>query len=192
MVSDLRSKRRIVIVGAGSGLGRRLCQAYADDAHDIVAVDLAGSLADAAAACGTAPIDMLIFADDLDLNAPISTAERLEMRDALYRLTYAPFKLASLLRSTLAAAKGSVVLYSRAAAVMARQPDGGRPMDRPFRAAAHALWKCLEIEWREDGIRLQIVALGEPGDAADIVTDVHGSTGTAALLVEGRGLPLPW
>lgn len=192
MVNDRRSNRRIVIVGAGSALGRRLRDAYAGDGHEIIAVELTGSLEEAAAACGVEPIDRLIFADDMDLDAPISTAGRPEMRDALYRLTFAPFRLATLLRPAVAAAKGCVVLYSRTASLMQREPAEGRFVDRPFRAAAHALWKCLEVEWRDDAVRLWIVAVRHPGDLAPVATAAFHEMGSAGLLVDEAGSPLRW
>jgi len=192
MVNGMRSKRRIVIVGAESVLGRRLCEICAADTDEVIAVALTGSLEDAAAACGSQPIDMLIFADDMDLDNAISTAKRPEMRDALYRLTYAPFKLATLLRPAVAAAGGRVALCSRATSLMEREAADGRFVDRPFRAAAHALWKCLEIEWRDDNVRLLIVALRDPGDAAYVTTEARSETASAALLVDGNGSPLHW
>jgi NAD(P)-dependent dehydrogenase (short-subunit alcohol dehydrogenase family) len=192
MVNDVRSKRRIVIVGVASALGRRLRETYAGDGHEIIAVELTGSLEEAAVACGAEPIDRLIFADDRDLDAPISTAGRPDMQDALYRLTFAPFRLATLLRPAVAAAKGCVVLYSRTASLMERQPDNGRFIDRPFRAAAHALWKCLEVEWRDDDIRLRIVAVRDPDAPEPGATAACRDAGAASLLVDQSGKPLPW
>jgi NAD(P)-dependent dehydrogenase (short-subunit alcohol dehydrogenase family) len=192
MVNDMRSKRRIVIVGAESVLGRRLRDTYAGDGHEVIAVGLTGSLEETAAACGAEPIDRLIFADDMDLDAPISSAGRPDMQAALYRLTYAPFRLATLLRPAVAAAKGCVVLYSRSASLMQRQPADGRCIDRPFRAAAHALWKCLEVEWRDDDIRLRIVAVHDPDAPASAATATCRDAGAASVLVDESGTPLPW
>lgn len=192
MVSETRSKCRIVIVGADSALGRDLCQKYANDTNEVIAIESTGGrLEDVAAACGDAPVDLLIFADALDMDAAISTAGRAEMRDLLYRLTYAPFKLAALLRPAVAAAKGSVLLCSRETALMQREAVAGCFIDRPFRAAAHALWKCLEVEWRGDDIRMMIVALRDSSDGASVMIEAGRDAG-AGLLVDAGGAPLGW
>jgi NAD(P)-dependent dehydrogenase (short-subunit alcohol dehydrogenase family) len=193
MVNDMQAKRRIVIVGGGSALGQRLCEIHANNVDDVIAVDLAeGSLEDIAAACGAAPIDLLVFADDADLPDAIGTATRQAMQEALYRLTFAPFRLATLLRPAVAAAGGSVVLYSRTSAMMKREAAEGHFADRPFRAAAHALWKCLEVEWREDDIRLQIIVLRDPGSPSRLVEERNGVRRSSPLLIDEDGRERSW
>jgi NAD(P)-dependent dehydrogenase (short-subunit alcohol dehydrogenase family) len=197
MVIDTQSRRRIVVVGTEGNLGRRLSNLYAGD---VMTVDLDRStdLNAIAASCGTEPIDLLIFADDMDLpDDPISSAQRGDMQRALHRLTYSPFRLATLLRPALRAARGTVVLYSRTTSVMERVEAGGRFIDRPFRAAAHALWRCLAIEWQADDIRFLIIALSDPSDAGLLarqpaVIESGLANGPETLLVNDYGSPLPW
>lgn len=200
MVTDMRSKQKIVIVGAEGNLGRDLSSLYARAGDEVVNIQLSEStdLDAIAASCGMEPIDLLIFADNLDLaDASISGSRRDDMQNTMQRLTYAPFRLATLLRPALAAARGNVVLYSRATSVMERPEAGGRFTDRPFRAAAHALWRCLAIEWQEDGIDFLIVALSEPSDPTQLarqpdVVEMALTRGRDMLLVDDAGLPLAW
>jgi NAD(P)-dependent dehydrogenase (short-subunit alcohol dehydrogenase family) len=193
MVNDVRSKRRIVIIGAESAIGQGLCEACAGGADEVVAIEMAEERPEEiAAACGEGAIDLLIFADDMDVDGLLSSAGRGEMGDLLHRLVYAPFRLASLLRPGVTAAGGCVVLCSRTTSLMERVPVGGHFVDRPFRAAAHALWKCLAVEWRDDDIRLLIVALSDPRDIGTIMSLAGRDAGPRGLLVDGSGAPLSW
>jgi NAD(P)-dependent dehydrogenase (short-subunit alcohol dehydrogenase family) len=115
------------------------------------------------------PIDLLIFTDDYagdDADAP--GAARTELATALQRLVYTPFRLAVLLHPGLVAGTGKLILLSRASAGMEQPNDAGRFLERPFRAAAHALWRCLSIEWRDSGVRCGLIALGNPLDSEEI------------------------
>jgi NAD(P)-dependent dehydrogenase (short-subunit alcohol dehydrogenase family) len=195
MVMASNTTKRIVLVGADGDFSLRLSQLYGGDMVDLTMVDLSKqSLEDAAAACAIHPIDVLIFADDLTANQDFANYGDAELRELLYRLTYAPFKLATLLRPAVAAAEGHIVLYSRTSALMDRVQDGGRPADRPFRAAAHALWKCLQVEWRDDNIQLLIVAVDDPSMLCSKSSLLIGdaSQSPAPLIVDANDVALPW
>lgn len=160
--------RHVTIVGTEGALGRRLAARYRGlgDSVRETALRPGADLESIAAELGKAPIDVLIFADDYsppDRDAVSVT--RAELEAGLERLAFAPFRLAGLLRSALAAdGGGKLVLLSRAAASMEHRDRTGRYLERPFRAAAHALWRCLSIEWRKSGIECLVVALDDPAD----------------------------
>ncbi len=77
----------------------------------------------------------------------------------MHRLTFLPFRPAALLQPQPSAAKGRVVLLSRTDARMEVPDRTGRYLERPFRAAAHTLWRCLSVEWRDAGISVGLVAI---------------------------------
>lgn len=106
------------------------------------------------------PVDLLVVADGFEPEpGSVAALERARLGAAMQRLTFLPFRLAALLQPQLSAAKGRVVLLSRADARMDVPDDTGRYLERPFRAAAHTLWRCLSVEWRDAGISAGLVAI---------------------------------
>lgn len=199
-MTDDQPMRRIVIVGTESELGRQLADMYNFGSTDVVSIALTGQddLENIADFCGKSPISLLIFADGRDqAGTPLSATLRSEMRETLCRLTYIPFRLATLLRPALAAACGSVVLLTRTTAQMERPDEQGRFSDRPLRAAAHALWRCLSIEWREDDIGFVAIALSNRSNQVPMpprpdMIEAAVMRDARMLLVDGNGVSLPW
>jgi NAD(P)-dependent dehydrogenase (short-subunit alcohol dehydrogenase family) len=112
----------------------------------------------------TGPVDLLVVADDFEpARGSVTTLTRAALGPVLHRLTYQPFRLAALLKPQLADAQGRAVLLSRADARMDVPDPDGRYLERPFRAAAHQLWRCLSVEWHEAGISVGLVALDSSG-----------------------------
>jgi NAD(P)-dependent dehydrogenase (short-subunit alcohol dehydrogenase family) len=193
--------RSVAIVGTEGQLGRRLAARYTELGDGIrgVALRPGASLESVAAELGDAPIDVLIFADDESPpHRHAASVARAELQTGLDRLSYAPFRLAILLRSALAAdGGGKLVLLSRTAAAMEHRDHDGRYLERPFRAAAHALWRCLSIEWRAFGIECLVVALDDPADADAIsrlpqtIAEAH-SGDEGVRLVDSHGRVLAW
>jgi NAD(P)-dependent dehydrogenase (short-subunit alcohol dehydrogenase family) len=147
----------VVIAGTGP-TATSLVDWYRASGAEVVTVDLAQELAPQIAAVG--PLDLLVVADDFEpARGPVATLDRASMGPAMHRLTYLPFSLAALLKPQLAEAQGRLVLLSRADARMEVPDAAGRYLERPFRAAAHQLWRCLSVEWRDAGITAGLVAL---------------------------------
>lgn len=200
MVSEQQFPGAVVIAGTEGQLGKRLAALYSDMGHDVVSLSLqfGADLDGLAAPLRGKPISLLVFADDYsgdDNDA--AWIQRADMTTALERLVYTPFRLASLLEPALAEGNGKLVLLSRASAMMEHQNDTGRFSERPFRAAAHALWRCLSIEWRDKGIRFGIVAIDDPQDQAEIellpkAISAIGHEKSPVTLTDVNGGSLPW
>jgi NAD(P)-dependent dehydrogenase (short-subunit alcohol dehydrogenase family) len=152
----------VVIAGHGA-ISPALADWYRQSGATVAEVSFETELPTQIAAI-TGPVDLLVVADDFDPpRGSVTTLTRAAMGPALHRLTYLPFRLAALLKPQLADARGRVVLLSRSDARMDVPDPAGRYLERPFRAAAHQLWRCLSVEWREAGISAGLVALDSSG-----------------------------
>jgi NAD(P)-dependent dehydrogenase (short-subunit alcohol dehydrogenase family) len=160
----------IVIAGSG-GLAARLAAHYRGHGATVVEVAFDGPEPEQAASAIAGPIGLLVVADAFD-SAPDTVTEltRAQLAAASHRLTYLPFRIAAILKPQLAAAGGRAVLITDPAARMIATGSASPYLDRPFRAGAHALWRCLSVEWRADGISCGLVGL-EPGwaESAEVV-----------------------
>ncbi len=200
MVSEQQFPGAIVIVGTEGQLGKRLAALYSDIGHEVVSLPLqSGADLDSLVTPSRGkPISLLVFCDDYSGDDDDAAAiQRTNMKAALERLAYMPFRLASLLEPALTEGNGKLVLLSRANAMMERPNDAGRFSERPFRAAAHALWRCLSIEWRDKGIRCGIVALADPRDRDETgllpkAIAAIGSQESPVTLRDVNGGNLPW
>jgi NAD(P)-dependent dehydrogenase (short-subunit alcohol dehydrogenase family) len=193
--------QRVVIVGTEGQLGKSLSALYRDRGHSVVelAVTADSAPGSLAAAAGDAPIDVLVFADDLSpATGSVASLSRTELAAGFDRLAMLPFRTAALLRPTLSGASGSkVVLLSRLSATMEAPDPNGRYRDRPFRAAAHALWRCFSVEWRAHGLIAAAIALPESledgmlsGLPEVIGAMTNGEKPMDLLDIEGR--PIGW
>ncbi|MGV3490393.1 MAG: hypothetical protein ACO1OG_03640 [Devosia sp.] len=185
------------VVVAGSGVvAVELLRWYRESGADVFGVDF-GTLIEPQAASITGPIDLLVIADDFEpARGKVATLTRGAMGPAMRRLTYLPFALAALLKPQLAKAQGRVVLLSRTDARMEVPDAAGRYLERPFRAAAHTLWRCLSVEWRDAGISAGLVAI-EPGSApvvAELADAIVGDDEAPfpVELVDVQGKVLGW
>lgn len=180
---------RVTIVGTEDGLGRALGARYREDGHVVREIPMAAD------AIADEPIDLLIFADAYEApDRRIADVTRAELRAGLERLTFTPFRMAALLRPALAAGdEPKLVLVTRRSATMAHADTAGRYLERPFRAAAHQLWRCLAVEWREFGITCRVIAIDDPRDGAAIgrLPRIIAEDG-AAEFADDRGRPLGW
>ena len=149
---------RVVVAGEGD-LASRLAGWYAAAGAEVAAISFSRELEPQVA---TAPgqVDLLVVADDF---APpigsVGTLDRTTLQHAMHRLTFLPFRVAALLEPQLAAAKGKAVLLCRQDARMDVPDPDGRYLDRPCRTAAHALWRCLSVEWQAADVKVGLVAL---------------------------------
>ena len=201
MVRQENTRRRIVVVGTEGQLGQRLAAIYSEKMGDVMQIALTDDrhLESIAAELGEETLDLVIFADDY--RPPDHDAEavhRPELWAGLERLAYVPVRLASLMRSALAAnGGGKLVLLSRTSAAMEHSHGSRRYLERPFRAAAHMLWRCLSIEWHKDDIQCIVVALDDTTDAAMIsrLPETIAAARAArqgTMLIDGFGEPLCW
>jgi NAD(P)-dependent dehydrogenase (short-subunit alcohol dehydrogenase family) len=186
---------RVVVAGSEGRTGKRLAEHYRQSggAVDEIALTPGIDIDRAVAAIGQGPVDLLIIADD---EAPpdrgVSNLTREDMRAGFDRLTFAPFRVAALLRPQLAAAHGTVALLTRHSATMEHRDRAGRYLERPFRAAAHALWRCFSIEWQADGINCLLIAIRDP--EVELVPRAIGEAvpQVPASLKDVVGATLPW
>ena len=132
----------------------------------------------------TGQVDLLVIADGFEPEpGSVEAIDRQQLGAAMHRLTFLPFRLAALLQPQLSAARGRVVLLSRTDARMEVPDSTGRYLERPFRAAAHTLWRCLSVEWRNAGISAGLVAI-DP-DAVPPVAEL------ARVIAGGEDEPFP-
>jgi hypothetical protein len=75
---------------------------------------------------------------------------------------------------------------------MEHRDRAGRYLERPFRAAAHALWRCFSIEWQADGINCLLIAIRDP--EVELVPRAIGEAvpQVPASLKDVVGATLPW
>jgi NAD(P)-dependent dehydrogenase (short-subunit alcohol dehydrogenase family) len=141
--------------------------------------------------------DLLVIADDFDPEVhSISEVSRGDLAAAMHRLVYWPFHTAAAFKPRLAAAGGRVVLLSATTARMEHVDTAGLYLDRPFRTAAHALWRCLSVEWHADGITCGIVGLdhGRPRAIEELAAAIAGGPDEAfpVELTDIGGRRLGW
>jgi NAD(P)-dependent dehydrogenase (short-subunit alcohol dehydrogenase family) len=201
MVKPQQARLRIVVVGTEGQLGQRLAAYYSEKAGDVVQIALAGdrNLESIAAELGEKSLDLVIFADDYEPpDHDANAVERPGLWAGLERLAYVPVRLASLMRPALAVnGGGKLVLLSRTSAIMEHRDGRGRYLERPFRAAAHMIWRCLSIEWHKNDIQCIVVALDDPADAV-VISRLPETIAAAqaerqgTMLIDGFGKPLPW
>ena len=145
----------------------------------------------------TGPVDLLVIADGFEPEpGSVASFDRQQLGAAMHRLTFLPFRLAALLQPQLSAAKGRVVLLSRSDARMEVPDRTGRYLERPFRAAAHTLWRCLSVEWRDAGISVGLVAI-DPNAAppvAELALAIAGGGDepSPVELIDTAGRALGW
>lgn len=148
-----------------------------------------------AAATITDPVDLAIISD---IGTPSTGAldgiTRADLAAALRRYTFAPLRIAALLHPRLAAAQGQLVLLTRADVTMESPDPAGRWRDRPFRAAAHQLWRNLSIEWQPDNITCRILALPDAVlDPAAIATAIAAPpAGFPVVMTDLEGAVVGW
>ena len=70
----------------------------------------------------------------------------------------------------------------------------GRYRERPFRAAAHTLWRSLSVEWHDAGISIGLVAIAGTPDVAELAEAIAGRDGEPFLveLTDLKGNVLGW
>jgi NAD(P)-dependent dehydrogenase (short-subunit alcohol dehydrogenase family) len=174
--------RHVVVAGSDSPVGAALVAHYRALGSGVSELPLEGDYAEAAAAV-TDPVDLLVIADGIvPPDRRVAELERHQLAATMQRLTYLPFHIATLLRPLLAEATGSMVLLTRREATMESPDPTGRYLDRPFRAAAHQLWRSLSVEWKGDGISCQLLALDRP--------DTHPVTIASAIAAETTDGPV--
>ncbi|HWJ71695.1 MAG TPA: hypothetical protein VNX29_00860 [Kaistia sp.] len=112
-------------------------------------------------------------------------------------LAFKPFWLANRLKSALAASngRGKLVLLTRSAAAMTAPDPAGSYLERPFRAAAHALWKSMSVEWQPLGIDCLVVTIDDATavDTALLATITETNVPPeGCVLQDEAGRPLGW
>jgi NAD(P)-dependent dehydrogenase (short-subunit alcohol dehydrogenase family) len=179
---------RISIIGSGT-LAQALGDHFRGQGHDVTVSP------SAAAGQADLPLDLAIIVDAQGPEAPgLAAVTRAGLAAAMQRFTYAPFATAVALRPRLAAAKGRLVLLSSATARMENVDTAGAYHERPFRAAVHALWRCLSVEWADDGIACGLLAIGEepePTAIANAILD-QAYDGSLVELRDLDGTRLGW
>lgn len=178
----------IVIAGADA----RLAAHYRALGHRVTELPLTDPEAAAAIAD---PVDLAIIADTTTpAPGPLDGITRADLAAALRRYTYAPFRLAALLKPRLAEAHGQLVLLSRADVTMETPDPAGRWRDRPFRAAAHQLLRNLSVEWQPDNITCHILALPveTPDPAAIARAIVAPPAGFPVVMTDPQGAIVGW
>lgn len=182
MVSGRETPRHVVIAGSDSPVGAALVAHYRALGSGVTELPLEGDYAAVAAAVSD-PVDLLVIADGVAPPArTFGDLQRHELAASMQRLTFRPFHIATLLRPLLAEASGTMVLLTRLEATMETPDPDGRYLDRPFRAAAHQLWRSLSVEWQADGIGCRLIALDRP--------DTHPVTLASAIAAEGAEGPV--
>jgi NAD(P)-dependent dehydrogenase (short-subunit alcohol dehydrogenase family) len=189
--------KHVVIIGIESAIGAAVAGLYRSAGARVMGASLDRDVEAKAAALGNDPIDILIFADAF--TAPSCRATELKRGDfeaALSQLAFAPFRLANLLRPALAANSGArLVLLTRSAAAMTHPDPNGAYLVRPFRAAAHALWKSMSVEWQTQGIDCLVIAIDDAteADAALLATiDATKVPPEGCVLMDRHGKTLGW
>jgi NAD(P)-dependent dehydrogenase (short-subunit alcohol dehydrogenase family) len=185
----------VVIAGSGSQTGAALADLYRNSGARVSAIPADGDPEPATAHLAGEPIDILIFADDFE--APRRRATELRRGDfesGLSQLAFRPFRIANILRPALAAGHGRLVLLSRSDAGMTIPDRSGAYLERPFRAAAHALWRCLSVEWQPE-ITCVTIALDSPPEIdAGLLATIETATNPpeGSPLLDRAGNVLPW
>ncbi len=141
-------------------------------------------------------VDLLIVADGFVAAARKATdIRRPEFEAGLASLTYRPFALANQLRPQLTASSGKAVLITRTLAGMTIPDSAGHYLERPFRAAAHALWRTMSVEWQPDGIACAIIAIDDASEVDTAITTIAAMVTPPlefCVLTTAEGQPLGW
>ncbi|MFI5408024.1 hypothetical protein [Kaistia sp. UC242_56] len=185
----------VVIAGSETATGAALADLYRNSGAQVSRLPLDGDSEPATADLADRPIDILIFADDF--RAPRRRAaelQRTEFEAGLQRLAFKPFHIANILRPALVAAHGKLVLLTRSDAGMTIPDRAGTYLERPFRAAAHALWRCLSVEWHPEITCLTIALDTPPGIDAGLLATIATapSPPEGSPLLDRVGKVLPW
>jgi len=187
--------QHVVVAGSESGLGAALVDLYETTGAHVSALRLDGDAEAQAARLAGRPIDLLVFADDLQMPARrTGELRRDQFAPALSRLAFKPSRVANLLRPELAMAGGKLVLLSRRMAGMTVQDPAGTYLERPFRAAAHALWRSLSVEWQPDIACVTIALDGLITPDGALLATIASATSPpgGAPLLDHRGNVIPW
>jgi len=159
----------VAIAGSESPIGTAIAANLAARGVRVTPVDLTSIEADTLTRQPDGPVDLLIVADGHTARrTSVAGIVRSDFEASLARLTFAPFRLANLIRPHLSPT-ARLVLLTRSDARMAVPDVNGAYLERPFRTAAHALWRCITVEWRKDGITSAIVAIDHPADADRLI-----------------------
>jgi NAD(P)-dependent dehydrogenase (short-subunit alcohol dehydrogenase family) len=182
------SPMRISIIGSGA-LAQQLGDHFNGQGHEVtVSRSASPDHADR-------PLDLAIIVDAESVEAPgLAAVTRADLAAALQRFTHGPFAAGVALRPRLAAAKGRLVLLTSATARMEHVDSAGAYLERPFRAAAHALWRCLSVEWAGEGIACGLLAIErepEPTALARAILDLPND-GSLVELRDLDGTRLGW
>lgn len=187
----------VVVAGSGRlmaglvehyrGAGAQVAELRFDDGSkpELAAMDIAE------------PIDLLVVVDAF--RAPghaVADLTRAELAASMQRLTYLPFRIAAILKPQLAAGGGRAVLITDPDARMIATGSTSPYLDRPFRAAAHALWRCLSVEWQPEGIACGIVVVDHSRDlqieAIARAIDGQGDVAFPVEIIDVEGKVLGW
>lgn len=163
------SFHHVAIAGIESSIGAAIAANLVARGVSVTPVDLTSIEADTLSRVPDSPVDLLIVADGH--TAPRVRATdivRSDFEASLGRLTFAPFRLANLIRPHLSTT-ARLVLLTRSDARMTVPDVDGAYLERPFRTAAHALWRCISVEWRKDGVVGAIVAIDHLSDADRLI-----------------------
>jgi predicted dinucleotide-binding enzyme len=184
---------RIVILAGDGRLGPQLADLYraAGDEVHLIAAPAAKDLPAAVAPFARQPVDLFISAID-DHPAPLSAGgvSREALSRALEIFTFVPFRLAILLRQNLAMAKGRAVLLSAATATMGAVDIEGHYLERPFRAAAHQMWRSIATEWKSEGIVCPLIAIDDALTLAALPAVIDNAP--SGELIDQAGRALAW
>jgi len=192
---EMARRLHVVIAGSESATGAALADLYRNSGARVSALPLDGDAEPATAGLADGPIDILIFADDF--RAPRRRAaelRRTELEAGLERLAFKPFHVANTLRPALAAVHGKLVLLTRSDAGMTVQDRTGAYLERPFRAAAHALWRCLSVEWQPEITCLTLALDNPPEIDAGLLATIAAAKNPpeGSPLLDRTGETLPW
>jgi NAD(P)-dependent dehydrogenase (short-subunit alcohol dehydrogenase family) len=218
----------VFVSGAGGGLGLEFVRQYAAEDWSVLAacrdpqsvrdldalganvtvlpLDVADdrSIEELLRTISDTPLDVVVANTGVE-NGPPETAgvvTREAWADVIGINTFAPFRLATALRSNLQ--RGShkkLVGMSSIAASLTRREAGVGYVERASRAALNSLWRSLAIEWRQLGIAC-ILLCPEPHaavapDPAQSVCGMRRVIADATISDTGRffdchGNEVPW
>jgi len=184
-----------IVIGGSGELARSLACVYREAGAEVLEVDFEDELVHQLSQV-PAQVDLLVIADDFDPPAgAVAGLSRNMLAHAMHRLSFMPFRLAALLQPGLAAAGGSAVLLTCADARMDVVDSAGRYAERPFRTAAHALWRCMSVEWQDAGIHIGLIGLDSfSPDLKLLMTSIaHTANAKGAVELEDiAGKTLGW
>jgi hypothetical protein len=182
---------RIVVLAAPNATPHALADFYREQGAEvtIVAARSEPELTQAVTAMAMQPVDLLICAAPPPAGSGSAAgASREALVQSLHDLTFLPVRAAVLLRPSLALAKGRAVLLTDARATMAYEDEAGLYLWRPFIAAAHALWRCLAVEWQADGIACPLIAIDGDEDAAKLAERIGSAPNGSLVDPDGRSI----